>query len=191
MTRPDPPPNQSIQPTRPLESIHSSRQTQGFVPTWIVSGGQTGVDRGALDAAIELGISHGGWCPAGRLAEDGRVPDRYQLQEHRSPQYASRTEQNVIDTDATLILYRDRISGGTALTKRICRRESRPHLAVDLSEPVVATQRVRAWLDTVQPGTLNVAGPRESNSPGICEEARRLLAIVLSGRGGDIQSSLF
>lgn len=165
--------------------------TDAFIPHWIISGGQTGVDRGALDAAIELGVPHGGWCPAGRIAEDGRIPDHYLLQEHTSPHYPDRTEQNVIDTDATLILYRDRISGGTALTKRICQRESRPFLAVDLGSPKTALKRIRNWLEENRPENLNVAGPRESNSPGIGNQTKTLLVHILQGKGGDIQSSLF
>ncbi|WDQ19196.1 putative molybdenum carrier protein [Rhodopirellula sp. P2] len=165
--------------------------TDAFVPHWIISGGQTGVDRGALDAAIALDLPHGGWCPAGRIAEDGRIPDRYLLQEHASRHYPDRTEQNVIDTDATLILYRNKISGGTALTKRICKRESRPCLAADLASPKTAAQRIRTWLDKTRPANLNVAGPRESNSPGIGEQTRQMLTHIFRGGGGDIQSSLF
>ncbi|EGF29711.1 putative molybdenum carrier protein [Rhodopirellula baltica] len=168
-----------------------SQSTDAFIPKWIISGGQTGVDRGALDAAIELHLPHGGWCPAGRIAEDGRIPDRYLLQEHASRHYPDRTEQNVIDTDATLILYRERISGGTALTKRICRRESRPFLAVNLDSPKTAAKRIRTWLEEHRPENLNVAGPRESNSPGIGEQTKTLLVHILQGGGGDIQSSLF
>ena len=104
----------------------------------IISGGQTGVDRGALDAAMELGIPHGGWCPRGRTAEDGRIPDRYQLRETDSPDYSFRTEQNVLDSDATLILYRGRIAGGTELTLRLARQHGRPHLVVDLDAAVGA-----------------------------------------------------
>src|SRR5688572_12994856 len=85
----------------------------------IVSGGQTGVDRGALDAAIALGIEHGGWCPRGRLAEDGQIPRRYQLTETKTSKYRERTERNVLDSDGTLILFRALLSGGTELTRRL------------------------------------------------------------------------
>ena len=101
-----------------------------FIPDCIVSGGQTGVDRAALDVAMAMGIGHGGWCPAGRLSEDGTVPSRYELRETDSSDYPARTEQNVIDSDATLILYEGRLKGGTLLTRRICRRLKRPHLVV-------------------------------------------------------------
>ncbi len=136
-----------------------------FVPDCIVSGGQTGVDRAALDVAIALGIGHGGWCPAGRLSEDGTVPSRYELRETDSSDYPVRTEQNVIDSDATLILYESRLKGGTLLTRRICQRLGRPYIVVriDRDEPAVA----RHWLAQQRPKTLNVAGPRESTAPGV------------------------
>ena len=132
----------------------------------IISGGQTGVDRGALDAAIELKVPHGGWCPRGRLAEDGRIPDRYQLRESALPEYRVRTEQNVLGSDATLILYRGRLSGGTELTRRLAKQYGRPHLVVNLDRAVDEAD-IRDWLEKQRVETLNVAGPRESQSPGI------------------------
>ena len=86
-----------------------TKQKQVFVPAKIVSGGQTGVDRGALNAAIALGIEHGGWCPAGRVSEDGTIPSRYEMTETDSADYPTRTQQNVIDSDATLILYEQKL----------------------------------------------------------------------------------
>ena len=100
----------------------------------IVSGGQTGVDRAGLDAAIALGIDHGGWCPRGRRAEDGRIPDSYQLKETPQRDYSVRTEQNVVESDGTLILYRRRLSGGTALTFRLAQKHNRPCCRIDLEE---------------------------------------------------------
>ncbi len=146
----------------------------------IISGGQTGVDRAALDAAIELGIAQGGWCPLGRLAEDGRIPDCYQLRETDSPEYVVRTERNVVESDATLILYRDRIAGGTELTLRLAQRHGRPHVTVDL-DAAPEPAEVRRWLDQERVEILNVAGPRESQCPGIGALAREFLARVLSG----------
>jgi hypothetical protein len=144
----------------------------------LISGGQTGVDRGALDAAITLGLPHGGTCPQGRRAEDGRIPDHYALSEDPAPDYGARTLRNVLDSDATLILHRGRLSAGTALTRRMALREARPHLLVDLdAEP--DPERVRAWLRKERVAVLNVAGPRESQAPGIGEEARALLLLVL------------
>lgn len=141
----------------------------------IVSGGQTGVDRGALDAALELAIPHGGWCPRGRRAEDGRIPSHYRLQEMHSADYARRTEQNVLDSDATLILHGGTLSGGTALTHRLCVRHGRPHLVLDPAERG-AVEAARAWLEEQQVRVLNVAGPRESSCPGIGQRTRQFIA---------------
>ena len=146
----------------------------------IVSGGQTGVDRGALDAAIELGIPHGGWCPQGRLAEDGRIPARYQLAETGSPEYPLRTEQNVLDSDATLILYRGQLSGGTELTFRLAEKHRKPCLVVELDDPPTL-DAVRRWIAESRAQTLNVAGPRESQSPGIAARSSEFLKKLLAG----------
>ncbi len=148
-----------------------------FIPSCIVSGGQTGVDRAALDVAIAMGIGHGGWCPAGRLSEDGTVPSRYDLQETDSPEYPVRTEQNVIDSDATLILYEGRLKGGTLLTRRICVRLGKPFLVVRIDRDDVLD--ARRWLAARQPATLNVAGPRESTAPGIFHRSMAFLLKVL------------
>jgi len=148
--------------------------SRGFRPARVVSGGQTGVDRAALDVAIELGMAHGGWCPKGRLAEDGPIPGQYRLSETDSPDYAVRTEQNVLDSDATLILCRGRPGGGTDLTQRLADRHGKPHLVVDLEgspEPDAAGR----WLQTWRPAVLNVAGPRESQSLGIAAQAADFL----------------
>lgn len=153
-----------------------------FRPGRIVSGGQTGVDRAGLDAAIALGIPHGGWCPRGRLAEDGRIPRRYRLAETDSPEYAVRTERNVLDSAATLIFCRGGTSGGTELTRVLALRHGRPCLVVDLAGPLDVAA-VRRWLAEVQPAVLNVAGPRESQCPGIGAEAQAALERVL-GEGG-------
>lgn len=147
----------------------------------IISGGQTGVDRAALDAAIELGIPHGGWCPRGRLAEDGPIPDRYELQETESADYPSRTEANVRDSDATLILCRGLPSGGTDLTLRLARRYRRPCRVVDLDRPEPRLA-VRRWLTENRVRVLNVAGPRASQSPGAGEAAKAYLLALLGHR---------
>ena len=147
-------------------------------PAKIVSGGQTGVDRAALDAAIALEVAHGGWCPRGRLAEDGPIPDRYELTETESAEYPVRTRRNVLDSEATLILCRGRPQGGTELTLRLAQRHGRPYLVVDLGDPP-SVEDVRHWLEAEQIEILNVAGPRESQSPGIATAARRFLDGVL------------
>ena len=140
----------------------------------IISGGQTGVDRAALDVALAMGIQCGGWCPKGRRAEDGRIPSRYPLVEITSPTYAPRTRRNVRESDATLILFRGEPRGGTLLTARTAARLDKPCLSVDLDAPT-ALADVRVWLRENAISVLNVAGPRESQSPGITLEATRLL----------------
>lgn len=145
----------------------------------IVSGGQTGVDRGALDAAIALGLPHGGWCPSGRRAEGGTIPDRYQLEETPSADYAVRTRLNVRESDATLILSAGDPTGGTALTVRLAKKEGRPHLVLDLladPDPEVA----RSWIQATGVRVLNVAGPRESKCPGIAAQATAFLLAALA-----------
>lgn len=145
----------------------------------IVSGGQTGVDRVALDSAIYFEIPHGGWCPLGRRAEDGVIPLDYQLQETDSPSYPQRTELNVIDSDGTLILYGEVISGGTKLTQKLTRKHGRPMLAVDLANNP-SPEVVRQWLSDQNIGVLNIAGPRESSHPGISVLAERFLLSLFS-----------
>lgn len=147
-----------------------------FIPRRIVSGGQTGVDRAGLEVAIALGIEHGGWCPLGRRSEDGTVPSRYELTETDSYDYTVRTRQNVIDSDATLILYEGQIRGGTKLTKRLTEELNQPSLSLPISDEAIA--KVACWLQEIKPNTLNVAGPRESSSPGIESRAFDLLLRV-------------
>jgi hypothetical protein len=152
------------------------------LPRRVVSGGQTGVDRAALDTAMALGISHGGWCPRGRLAEDGRIADRYRLAETASSEYWVRTLRNVVDSDGTLILYRHALSGGTQLTHRFAVKHDRPFLLVDLEAEPDAAQ-ARDWLRDHKIRVLNVAGPRESSAPGIARQAERFLTQVLAEAG--------
>ena len=150
-------------------------------PERIVSGGQSGVDRAALDVALAAGIPCGGWCPAGRAAEDGPIAARYPLAETPSPAPEQRTEWNVRDADATLVLVRAAHAGGTAFTLDCARRLARPVRVVDLASAADPGAEIRAWLDAERPRVLNVAGPRESESPGIGAAARELLAGLLAG----------
>ncbi|MEJ2760849.1 MAG: putative molybdenum carrier protein [Gammaproteobacteria bacterium] len=140
----------------------------------IVSGGQTGVDRAALDVAIRNHIPHGGWCPRGRKAEDGIIDDHYRLRETGTDDYARRTEWNVRDSDGTLILSRGKPDGGTSLTLHHAGRLGKPHFLVDLNEEA-DTNAVAVWLKGNHIRVLNVAGPRESKHPGIYEQACDLL----------------
>jgi hypothetical protein len=148
----------------------------------IVSGGQAGVDRAALDAALDRGLSAGGWCPKGRLAEDGPIPDRYPLAETPSADYAQRTEWNVRDADATLILSPLPLEGGSLLTEKVSTRLGRPCLAVD---PLAdgALEAAAGWLGAAQPRALNVAGPRASRWPGGYGSASEFLRRLLETLG--------
>jgi len=149
-----------------------------MLPTKIISGGQTGVDRAALDVAIELGLPHGGWCPRGRLAEDGRIPAKYELTELASSDYAARTEQNVLDSSGTLILYVGRLARGTELTSKLALRHRKPLCPINLEgEPNLAA--ARRWLALHAIEILNVAGPRESSRAGIYELAQAFLRRLL------------
>lgn len=143
----------------------------------IVSGGQTGVDRAALDVAMELGLEVGGWCPAGRRAEDGTIPERYPLTETPSDDYAQRTAWNVRDSDATLVLVRGDPSGGTRTTLEEARRQRKPAQLAVVGGPDVAA--VRRWLQENEVAVLNVAGPRDSEEEGIYDEVYRALRMVL------------
>lgn len=145
----------------------------------IVSGGQTGVDRAALDIAIELGIEHGGWCPKGRIAEDGRIPAIYQLRETDAAEYSVRTARNVIDSDGTLILYQVKLQGGTQLTNRLAKQHSKPLLCVRLDHPL-DIHGIQKWLAEQEIRSLNVAGPRESSRPGIHATAADALRRILT-----------
>lgn len=144
----------------------------------IVSGGQTGVDRAALDVALARSITCGGWVPHGRRAEGGIVPARYPVRETRQPDYRHRTRRNVRCSDASLIITRGPPRGGTALTGAVARRLGRPLLVCDL-ERLTDPTRVRSWLARHRVKILNVAGPRESRAPGIGRQAAAFLDAVL------------
>jgi hypothetical protein len=143
-----------------------------MLPDKIVSGGQTGADRAALDWAIRAGIEHGGWCPKGRLAADGPIAARYRLVETDSTDYAVRTRLNVRDSDATLILNLGALDGGTALTAEHAHALDRPCLTLQLdaaptATPAQAAAAIDDWMTKGGWATLNIAGPREQGRPGI------------------------
>jgi len=144
----------------------------------IVSGGQSGVDRGALDAAIAAGLSHGGWCPRGRRAEDGRIPAKYFLAETSSCRYTERTARNVKDSDGTLVLASGPLKGGTKFTVEYAKKSGRPCMIVDF-DGVVDAEAVAVWIGMFGIAVLNVAGPRESAKPGIADDARRFVEKVI------------
>ena len=150
----------------------------------IISGGQTGVDRAALDFAIRHGYEHGGWCPRDRRAEDGTIPSAYVLHETSSTDYVERTEQNVMDSDATLIVAREReLSGGTAFTKICAEQHRRPLLVVcerdGVANPAAALSK---FIKQHKVCTLNVAGPRESQASGLGKFVVELLEVALEKR---------
>ena len=146
----------------------------------IVSGGQTGVDRAALAVAARIGIRSGGWCPQGRWSEAGKIPLAYPLIETPSDDPKQRTEWNVRDSDATLILSREsELHGGTALTEKFARDWNRPCLVVSLR----TAREVSRWDDFLfqeDLKTLNIAGPRESEDPGIEDWATEILLDFLA-----------
>ena len=134
--------------------------------TKIISGGQTGVDRAALDVALKLEIPCGGFCPAGRRAEDGPISDRYPLIETTESRYDARTSANVQLADGTLIISPAPLSGGTKLTRTLAQNAGKPLLIVHPNSLFVA-ELIDQWLKDHRIGTVNIAGPRESTSPGI------------------------
>ena len=153
----------------------------------IVSGGQAGVDRAALDFAIAVGIAHGGWCPKGRKAEDGAIPAVYQLKEINSGDYRQRTRLNVQDSEATLVFNMGVLEGGSLLTVEVAKRMQKPCLVIQLddSDREEATASVIRWLVAGGYHVLNIAGPRESKRPGIYRAAHAFLEqLNATGRRG-------
>lgn len=155
----------------------------------IVSGGQTGVDRAALDWAVAVGIPYGGWVPEGRMAEDGRIPDYYQLQELPNAGYRQRTRQNVMDSDGTLIVNLGELDGGSLQTQRFAELHGKSCLVIQAEGEMLheSAEQILAWLRANRIMTLNVAGPRESKRPGIYRATLNLLYALL---GNEIPSEL-
>jgi hypothetical protein len=153
-------------------------------PSKIVSGGQTGVDRGALDAALATSFPCGGWCPAGRKAEDGPIPDWYPLIELAGADYLERTKQNVIDSDGTLVIYFGELAGGTRETVRFCERLGKAVLMRDGAKKVPSSIAVDAMsfaaLHNI--AVLNVAGPRESIHPGAQVFAAKVVTWIIESK---------
>jgi hypothetical protein len=147
----------------------------------IISGGQTGADRAALDAAINLGLPHGGWIPKGRLTEEGPLPEKYNLQEMPTPSYPKRTEQNVIDSNGTLILSYGKLTGGSKLTQEFAENHKKPCLHIDLSKEIIhgAAIVITDWIQEHDIKVLNVAGPKASKDPEIYTEVLSTIELVV------------
>jgi hypothetical protein len=143
----------------------------------IISGGQTGVDRAALDVALKRGIESGGWCPKGRFDEFGRIPDRYPLKELENGGFTERTLQNVKDSDGTVIIYAGKLSGGTGQTVKFCVEQKRPYQLID-GLKISAEEAARLIADFISQNKiiiLNVAGPRAGEWSGGYDYAFRTL----------------
>lgn len=147
----------------------------------IISGGQTGADQAALDAAIEEGVPYGGWLPKGRITENGTLPERYLLDEMPEAGYKGRTERNVVESDGTLIISHGELKGGSALTREMAKKHSRPFLHVDLSSSphFKAAAEAVNWIASHRIRILNVAGPRASQDPEIYDAVRSLIKTVI------------
>lgn len=145
----------------------------------IVSGGQTGADRGGLDAAISLGLEHGGWCPRGRRAEDGIIPAAYRLSETSSASYTERTDLNVRDSDATVVFTLGPMTPGSRRTMQTADAWDKPSLHLALDAETEPTVRLRQWCVEHGVGALNVAGSRESKAHGIQERVRDIVVTAL------------
>ena len=145
------------------------RLDPNWIPDTLISGGQTGVDRAALDWAISRNINHGGWCPKGRLASDGPLPHCYLLSETESTGYRQRTKLNVQDSDATLIFNIELLEGGTLQTVKFARGMKKPYRIIQLEScrPQAAAIEVTIWLKCFHFPILNIAGPSEARRSGI------------------------
>ena len=144
----------------------------------IISGGQTGADRAAFDFALENDFEIGGFVPKGRLAEDGRISDKYpNLIETETENPAERTELNVKTSDATLILSHGELKGGSLLTLEIAEKYKKPFLHIDFSALPLeqAIEKTQKWLDSIDCKTLNVAGSRASEDSKIYEKTKNFL----------------
>ncbi|MCM2283382.1 MAG: putative molybdenum carrier protein [Desulfobacula sp.] len=147
----------------------------------IVSGGQTGADRAALDIALKFNMNHGGWIPKGRRAEDGPLKEKYRLTETGSEDYRERTKLNVIDSHGTVILSRGELTGGSKFTRTFAKLMGRPNCYVDLSqsEEFEAAVILKSFILENQILVLNVAGPRQSTMPGIYADVKTILEVLL------------
>ena len=150
----------------------------------VISGGQTGADRGGIVAAIQCGVSYGGWLPRGRMAEDGKVPAEYTaMVEMTRGGYPKRTEANVVDSDGTVVFSFGKLTGGSLLTRQLCKKHGRPFLYVDLGKETDPVLILSDWITEWDIEVLNVAGSRESKHPGIHDQVVKIVKAVLVGNG--------
>ncbi len=147
----------------------------------IISGGQTGADRAALDTAIKFNIDHGGWVPLGRKAEDGAIPGRYRMDEMPTDSYPKRTERNITDSHGTVIISRGALTGGSLLTKKLCVHHKKPSCHVDLLQidEFEAAVILKNFISDFKIEVLNVAGSRASNDSGIYRSVKAVLETVI------------
>lgn len=150
----------------------------------IVSGGQTGADRAGLDAAIACGVPHGGWCPKGRKAEDGTIPERYQLTETQGASYLARTERNVKRSDGTVIFTVGELAGGSLRTVDFARRHRKPWIHIRLGEVAdeQAVNDLRQFIKAHRIKLINVAGSSESRESGLYQRVRSVVCLVLHSK---------
>jgi len=148
----------------------------------IISGGQTGADRAALDFAIKHGIPHGGWVPKGRKAEDGTLDQKYHLQEMPTGQYSKRTEKNILDSDGTVIVSHGPLTGGSALTRELAKQHRKPWVHIDLKATLYpnTARMIQEWVGQNGIKVMNVAGARGSKDPKIYQAVIVLLEATLS-----------
>ena len=148
----------------------------------IISGGQTGVDRGALDAALASWFPCGGWCPEARKAEDGIIPKKYSLIELAGAGYSQRTLKNVLESDATVIIYFTDVTGGTKETLSFCIENKKPYLLIDGNEISInkASEHIAEFVQSHEIAILNVAGPRASSAPKAHEFTKACLIKFLA-----------
>lgn len=151
----------------------------------IISGGQTGADIAGIDAAMACGIPYGGWLPKGRKTENGPLPERYtEFQSMTRGGYPKRTEQNIIESDGTIVFSYGKLIGGSALTKRLCQKHERPFLYVDLGQEEHPAVSLQEWLKIESIQILNVAGSRESKHPGIHDLVFGIVQKILLNQSG-------